>query len=87
MFELPQVYLLRKYSSHHIPETGVRFFICSLSTHTIVYKVGTVGFFSVCVCVLVGSLKQQPENLIVNKQKTIGGLVVVLHCKGSSAFQ
>ncbi|XP_029649401.1 glutamate synthase [NADH], amyloplastic [Octopus sinensis] len=35
-----QLYLLRKYSSHHIPdqlESG-RFYICSLSTATIVYK-------------------------------------------------
>uniref|UniRef100_A0A2C9JI59 glutamate synthase (NADH) n=1 Tax=Biomphalaria glabrata TaxID=6526 RepID=A0A2C9JI59_BIOGL len=33
-----QVYLLRKYSSHHIPENKVRFYICSLSSTTIVYK-------------------------------------------------
>ncbi|KAK7108161.1 hypothetical protein V1264_015947 [Littorina saxatilis] len=33
-----QVYLLRKNASHHIPGTGVRFYICSLSTSTVVYK-------------------------------------------------
>lgn len=33
-----QVYLLRKYSSHHIPEQDLRYFICTLSTDTIVYK-------------------------------------------------
>lgn len=42
----PQVYLLRKYASHHIPETGVRFFICSLSPYTIVYKVGSESLFA-----------------------------------------
>lgn len=34
-----QVYILRKYSTHHIPEKGFRYYICSLSTETIVYKV------------------------------------------------
>ncbi|XP_041354050.1 putative glutamate synthase [NADPH] [Gigantopelta aegis] len=34
-----QVYLLRKFSSHHIPEhDGVRFYICSLHSEIIVYK-------------------------------------------------
>ncbi|XP_025097686.1 putative glutamate synthase [NADPH] isoform X1 [Pomacea canaliculata] len=33
-----QVYMLRKYSSHHVPKTGVRFYICSLSPYTFVYK-------------------------------------------------
>lgn len=33
-----KVYLLRKYASHHVPQPGVRFYICSLSTHTVVYK-------------------------------------------------
>ncbi|XP_076444401.1 uncharacterized protein LOC143282637 [Babylonia areolata] len=33
-----QIYLLRKYASHHVPQPGVRFYICSLSTDTIVYK-------------------------------------------------
>ncbi|KAK7486587.1 hypothetical protein BaRGS_00022112, partial [Batillaria attramentaria] len=32
------VYVLRKHASHNIPKTGVRFYICSLSTHTVVYK-------------------------------------------------
>ncbi|KAL4232715.1 hypothetical protein ACF0H5_007403 [Mactra antiquata] len=33
-----QVYLLRKYSTHHIPEKGYRYYICSLSSETIIYK-------------------------------------------------
>ncbi|KAL8570901.1 hypothetical protein ACOMHN_023574 [Nucella lapillus] len=33
-----QIYLLRKHASHHVPKVGVRFYICSLSTHTVVYK-------------------------------------------------
>ncbi|XP_064627288.1 uncharacterized protein LOC135487499 [Lineus longissimus] len=33
-----QVYLLRKQATHRIPEGGLRFYICSLSTTTIVYK-------------------------------------------------
>lgn len=35
-----QVYLLRKYASHHVPKKieSRRFYICSLSTKTIVYK-------------------------------------------------
>ncbi|KAL5009527.1 hypothetical protein ScPMuIL_011832 [Solemya velum] len=33
-----QIYLLRKYSSHHIPEQGLRYYCCSLSTSTVVYK-------------------------------------------------
>ncbi|XP_053398015.1 uncharacterized protein LOC123552518 isoform X2 [Mercenaria mercenaria] len=33
-----QVYCLRKFSTHRIPEKGLRYYICSLSTETIVYK-------------------------------------------------
>ncbi|KAJ8315663.1 hypothetical protein KUTeg_007813 [Tegillarca granosa] len=33
-----KVYLLRKYSCHKIPENGLRYYLCSLSTETIVYK-------------------------------------------------
>ncbi|ESO83470.1 hypothetical protein LOTGIDRAFT_133427 [Lottia gigantea] len=33
-----QVYMLRKYSCHHIPKETSRFYVCSLSTETIVYK-------------------------------------------------
>ncbi|XP_061171212.1 uncharacterized protein LOC133180759 [Saccostrea echinata] len=33
-----EVYLLRKFSSHHIPKQNLRFYICTLSTETIVYK-------------------------------------------------
>ncbi|XP_060602982.1 uncharacterized protein LOC132756035 [Ruditapes philippinarum] len=33
-----QVYCLRKFSTHRIPEKGLRYYICSLSTQTIVYK-------------------------------------------------
>ncbi|CAG5124464.1 unnamed protein product, partial [Candidula unifasciata] len=33
-----QVYLLRKYASHHVPEQDYRFYICSLSSETVVYK-------------------------------------------------
>ncbi|XP_052808642.1 uncharacterized protein LOC128237296 isoform X2 [Mya arenaria] len=35
---LRQVYLLRKYSTHKIPEKGLRYYICGLSTETVVYK-------------------------------------------------
>ncbi|KAJ8315660.1 hypothetical protein KUTeg_007810 [Tegillarca granosa] len=34
-----KVYLLRKYSCHKIPENGLRYYLCSLSTETIVYKI------------------------------------------------
>ena len=34
-----QVYLLRKQATHNIPKEGLRFYILSLSTETIVYKV------------------------------------------------
>lgn len=33
-----QVYLLRKYSTHQIPQLGYRFYFCNLSTETVVYK-------------------------------------------------
>ncbi|KAK3092132.1 hypothetical protein FSP39_025440 [Pinctada imbricata] len=33
-----QVYLLRKYSSLHIPTQGLRYYACSLSTDTVIYK-------------------------------------------------
>ncbi|XP_076076951.1 uncharacterized protein LOC143047651 isoform X1 [Mytilus galloprovincialis] len=33
-----QVYLLRKYSTHQIPERGLRFYFCNLSPQTIIYK-------------------------------------------------
>uniref|UniRef100_A0A0B7BD51 glutamate synthase (ferredoxin) n=1 Tax=Arion vulgaris TaxID=1028688 RepID=A0A0B7BD51_9EUPU len=33
-----QVFLLRKYASHHIPEQNIRCYICSLSSETVVYK-------------------------------------------------
>ncbi|XP_052242063.1 uncharacterized protein LOC127852221 isoform X2 [Dreissena polymorpha] len=35
---LREVYLLRKSSTHKIPEKGLRYYICSLSTTTVVYK-------------------------------------------------
>ena len=34
-----QAYMVRKMATHTIPPQGYRFFICSLSTETIVYKV------------------------------------------------
>ncbi|XP_056015239.1 uncharacterized protein LOC125673905 isoform X2 [Ostrea edulis] len=33
-----QVYLLRKFSSHNIPKENLRYYICTLSTETVVYK-------------------------------------------------
>nr|XP_022287923.1 glutamate synthase 1 [NADH], chloroplastic-like isoform X2 [Crassostrea virginica] len=33
-----EVYLLRKFSSHNIPKQNLRYYICTLSTETIVYK-------------------------------------------------
>lgn len=33
-----QVYLLRKFTSHHIPEQNLRYYVCSLNASTIVYK-------------------------------------------------
>ncbi|KAK6187782.1 hypothetical protein SNE40_005732 [Patella caerulea] len=33
-----QVYILRKYSCHHVPKQTSRFYVCSLSTETVVYK-------------------------------------------------
>lgn len=33
-----RVFLLRKWSTHDLLEKGLRFYICSLSTKTIVYK-------------------------------------------------
>ncbi|XP_076755375.1 uncharacterized protein LOC143426097 isoform X1 [Xylocopa sonorina] len=33
-----QVFILRKRSSHSIPQSGIRYYICSLSMRTIVYK-------------------------------------------------
>jgi len=32
--------MLRKYSTHKIPEKFLRYYICGLSTETVVYKVG-----------------------------------------------
>ena len=40
-FSFFQLFLLRKQASHKIPELG-RFYICSLSTETIVYKVRAI---------------------------------------------
>ena len=40
---LMQVYLLRKYTSHKIPEKGLRFYLCTLSSETVVYKVSGIG--------------------------------------------
>jgi len=31
--------MLRKYSTHKIPEKFLRYYICGLSTETVVYKV------------------------------------------------
>ena len=39
-----KMFMLRKLATHSIPATGVRFYICSLSTKTIVYK----GQFDPC---------------------------------------
>ena len=39
-----KMFMLRKMATHSIPATGVRFYICSLSTKTIVYK----GQFDPC---------------------------------------
>ena len=39
-----KLFTLRKMATHTIPESGVRFYICSLSTKTIVYK----GQFDPC---------------------------------------
>jgi hypothetical protein len=48
-----KLFVLRKYSTHRILEEGLRFYVCSLSSDTIVYKVSLLFVLKIFINIFI----------------------------------